>query len=181
MYRQTATAIHLAPRLTLPEIQNEVIAEPLARECEAEVLEFLARRPLHTVAMIGFIRDNGLVSKLNRGTFYGCRNRRGELEGVALIGHATLMETRTDRALQAFAELARQCPGKHLIMGEQERIEEFWGYYSEDGQGMRRACRELLLQLSWPVQVWEEVSELRLATLGDIEMVFTPARKVGAC
>ncbi len=170
MYRQTATArINSAP-FTVPFTASEVIATKLTAECEAEALNFLAARPLHTVTLTGFISDNGVVSPLNRGTFYGCRNRRGELEGVALIGHATLMETRTDRALQAFAEIARQCRA-HLIMGEQERMAEFWGYYREGGQEMRRACRELLLELNWPVQVREEVPELRRATLEHLELV----------
>ena len=31
---------------------------------EAEVLEFLGQRPIHTVAMMSLIHDNGLVSQL---------------------------------------------------------------------------------------------------------------------
>ncbi len=56
-------------------------------------------------------------------------------------------------------------------MGEEERINEFWNYYSEDGQQMRLACRELLMELKWPVQVREEVLEMRLATSDDIELL----------
>jgi len=123
--------------------------------------------------MVGFIRDNGLVSPLNRGTFYGCRNRHGQLEGVALIGHATLMETTTDRALQAFAEIAQQCSATHMIMGEQQRIDEFWNHYAEGGQEMRLACRELLFELRWPIQVQEQVTGLRPATSADLELVMT--------
>jgi hypothetical protein len=126
---------------------------------------------MHTVGMTGFIRDNGLVSEFNRGTFYGCRNQQGKLEGVALIGHATLMETRTDRSLQAFADLARQSAAPYMIMGEEARIDEFWNYYSQEGKEIRLACRELLLELRWPVQVRAEVLELRVATPGDIELV----------
>jgi len=70
---------------------------------ESEVLSFLSARPVHTVIMASFIRDNGLVSPLNRGTFYGCRDEEGRLVGVALIGHATLVETESDDALAAFA------------------------------------------------------------------------------
>lgn len=171
MYRQTATArINTSP-LSVRHTETEVITLQLTHEFEAEVLEFLSVRPMHTVVMAGFIRHHGLVSELNRGTFYGCRNRQGILEGVALIGHATLMETRSDRALQAFSDLTRQSATPHLIMGEAERIDEFWNYYSEDGQEMRLACRELLLELRWPVQVLEEVLELRMATPDDIELV----------
>ncbi len=171
MYLQTATAkINPEPVLvSYPE--NDVVTLCLTHEFEAEVLDFLSHRPLHTVAMTGYIRDNGLVSQLNRGTFYGCRNRQGTLEGVALIGHAVLIETRTDRALQAFANLASQSATPHLIMGEKERIDEFWANYSQDGKEMRLACRELLLELRCPVQVREEVLALRVATPEDIELV----------
>jgi uncharacterized protein len=143
----------------------------LTGEHQSEVLTFLAERPLHTVFMASLIRDNGLVSSLNRGTFYACRNEQGQLEGVALIGHATLTETRSEAALQAFARLAQDCPRAHVIMGEQERIERFWSYYSESGQTPRLLCRELLFEQRWPVQVREGVSGLRLATLDDLELV----------
>lgn len=157
--------------LRIPVAESALTTGRLAGEDEAEVLEFLARRPIHTVAMVGFIHDNGLVSPLNRGIFHGCRNRQGQLEGVALIGHATLMEARTDRALHAFVEVAQKCNMAHLIMGEEERILEFWTYYSKAGQEMRRACRELLFELRWPLKVREEGSELRRATLNDLDLI----------
>ncbi|MFN2492978.1 MAG: GNAT family N-acetyltransferase [Pyrinomonadaceae bacterium] len=138
---------------------------------ETEVLAFLARRPLHTVGMVGFIQDNGIVSPLNRGTFYACRNLAGHLEGVALIGHATLLETSTERALEALAEVAQTCTTAHMIMGEKERINDFWTCYAEYGQEMRRACRELLFELQWPVEAKEDVAGLRLATLADLDLV----------
>lgn len=145
--------------------------QPLAAAQTKEVLSFLSARPLHTVALSGLIRDNGLVSPLNRGTFYSYRNSLGQLEGVALIGHATLIETRTSRALEAFAQLAQGCPRTHLIMGEQERMEEFWGYYAEHGQAMRLACRELLFELRLPIAAGQTVPGLRLATQDDLELV----------
>ena len=99
-----------------------VKVEALASGQEKEVLAFLSQRPIHTVAMMSLIRDNGLVSPLNRGTFYCCRDINGYIEGVALIGHATLLETISSRALQALAELAGECPNTHMIMGEKDRI-----------------------------------------------------------
>ncbi len=161
-----------APVRTAPLLSAvEVNTVQLTNEDKAEALTFLAQRPLHTVALVGFIVDNGLVSPLNRGTFYGCRNLKGQLEGIALIGHATLMETTTDRALEAFADLARECTTAHLIMGEKQRIDDFWSHYSEGGQDIRLVCRELLFELCWPIEVHEEVSGLRPATLEDLELV----------
>lgn len=171
MYQQTALASIMTKPFAPQVFPGEVTTAVLADESETEVLEFLASRPLHTVMLTGLIKDNGLVSPMNRGNFYGCRNRRGELEGVALIGHATLIETRTDRALEAFAEIAQKRTNSHMIMGEQERIQEFWNYYREDGQEMRRACRELLFELRCPIEVRESVPGLRLATLNDLDLI----------
>ena len=57
--------------------------------------------------MTSFIQDNGIESELNRGKFYGYRNMDGTLEGVALIGHTTLVEARTREAIKTLAFKAR--------------------------------------------------------------------------
>lgn len=155
----------------LPTAEVTVSVAELTNQDRNEVLTFLAERPIHTVCMVGFIRDNGLESPLNRGTFYGCRNSEGRLEGVALIGHTTLIEVRTDRALKEFALVAQVCSNTFMIMGEQERIEQFWNAYADDGQEIRLICRELLFELRRPVQVGEKVEGLRLATRADLELI----------
>lgn len=167
---QLNTAATVNSRQLSPDHRMVQVAKLNASQ-ESEVLNFLAQRPIHTVGMVGLIRDNGLVSSFNRGTFYGCRNSQGQIEGIALIGHATLMETTSDRALQAFAETAQTCTTTHMIMGEKETINEFWSHYAEAGQQMRRACRELLFELKWPVEVRAEVPGLRLATPADLELI----------
>ena len=86
---------------------HRLMTRRLTHESQSEVLRFLAERPLHTAVMSGFIRDNGLESELNRGRFYGYRNKAGTLEGVSLIGHATFIEARSDSAMLGFARLAR--------------------------------------------------------------------------
>src|SRR6266550_3826046 len=100
----TATAATIIPP-AFPLLTRSLIIRPLGLAHGAEVLAFLAQRPIHTVIMAGFIRDNGLLSPLNRGTFYACRNAAGHLEGVALIGHVTIVETESDEALELFAQL----------------------------------------------------------------------------
>jgi ribosomal protein S18 acetylase RimI-like enzyme len=150
-------------------VSTAVSIERLAAEQEFEVLEFLGRRPLHNVAMMSLIRDNGLISALNRGTFYACRDANRQLEGIALIGHATLLETISDRALKAFARVIRECPEIHLIMGEQERIQDLWDHCA--GRHMRRACRELLFELCWPVEVLDVTPQLQLATANELELI----------
>jgi ribosomal protein S18 acetylase RimI-like enzyme len=138
---------------------------------ESEVLNFLSARPLHTVYMAGFIRDNGLVSPLNRGTFYGCRDAAGRLEGVALVGHVTQIEARGERAVRALARAAQGCSSAHVIMGERERVRAFWRHYADAGQPMRLACRELLLAQAWPVEAGRAASSLRPATAEDLPLV----------
>ena len=148
-----------------------VKASLLGVEHEAEVLAFLDERPSHTFGMIGFIKANGLVSPHNRGTFYACRNERGQLEGVALIGHYILFETRTDKAIKVFARLAQECTVAHMVLGEQDKVEIFWRYYADGGQSPRLFGRELLLEQRWPVEVREAVPGLRLAALADLDLV----------
>lgn len=155
----------------LPEANVTVAVTELTENDRNEVLSFLAERPIQTVAMAGCIRDNGLVSPHNRGTFYGCRNSEGRLEGVALIGHATLIEARTRRAMQEFGIVAQGFPRTHLVLGEKDEIEQFWNYYADEGQEMRLACRELLFELRRAMQVREEVKGLRRATLDDLDKV----------
>lgn len=155
----------LAPKV------DTISVDCLVKDDEREVLEFLAQRPIHTVAMMGMIHDNGIVSPLNRGTFYGCRDMNGKLEGVALVGHATLMETVSDRALAALAQVAQQCANTHMIMGEKERVADFWGHYAASGRQHRLACREWLYELSWPIEAREPVAGLRRATPAELNLV----------
>ena len=155
----------------LPEADLTVTVFELTEEDRNEVLAFLAERSTHTVCMTGFIRDNGLVSPHNRGTFYGCRNSEDRLEGVALIGHATLIEARTSRAMREFGVIAQTHTRTHMIMGEVDAVEEFWNYYADEGQEMRRACRELLFELRHAMDVPEEIGEMRRANLGDLDQI----------
>lgn len=143
----------------------------LSKGQEAEALEFLAAKPLHNVYMAGFIRDNGLVSPLNRGTFYACRDEAGRLEGVALVGHVTQFDVRTERAMKAFASSAQACPSVHVVMGEGASVREFWRHYSSGGQDLRVACRELLLEQRLPVAVPSTEPELRQATAADLPQI----------
>src|ERR1044071_9801444 len=121
--------------------------------------------------MMSMIQDNGVVSAFNRGTFFGCRDLKGQLEGVALVGHATLMETVSNRALAALAQVARECPNTHMIMGEKERVADFWNHYSEMGRRQRLACREWLFELTSPAEGREPIAGLRRATVDELELV----------
>lgn len=142
----------------------------LDRSDEAEVLGFLARRPIHTVFMSSLIGDNGLVSPHNRGSFYACRDLMGQIDGVALLGHATVIETRTEHSISAFAGLARNCQNSHLIRGERDTVGGFWKHYASPGQEPRLVRSERLLELRAPLRSFEHV-DLRRATLADLDKV----------
>ncbi len=155
----------------LPEADLTVTLCELTEEDRNEVLGFLGERPTQNVCMTGFVRDNGLVSPHNRGTFYGCRNSEGRLEGVAVIGHATLLDARTPRAMQEFGLVAQTHTRTHMIMGEVEAVEQFWNYYADEGQEMRRACRELLFEVRHAMDTHDDSLEMRLANLADLDQI----------
>jgi predicted GNAT family acetyltransferase len=138
---------------------------------ETEVTSFLSARPLHTVTMASFIRDNGLMNPLNRGRFYACRDSSGRLEGVALVGHTVLFESRSDAATEAFAHLARECRQLHLMMAEHERAKSFWGFYAPRGEEPRLLRHVYLLEQRSAQEGYEPVPDLRPATLDDLETV----------
>jgi predicted GNAT family acetyltransferase len=170
----------MTPQFSIPsETPNEVstleatcisTAQELHDSDKADVLRFLAARPLHTVVMSGFIRDNGLESWLNRGTFYACRDQLGELDGVALIGHAVFLEARSDNAIRAFARVA-QGVNSHMVMGEQENIRRFWRYYAPSGKPARLFGREMLLVQTSPVDAVAPVPGLRYASSDDLSLI----------
>jgi predicted GNAT family acetyltransferase len=151
--------------------QNPLIVETLSNNETAETLEFLARRPLHTVMMTGMIRDNGIVSKYNRGNFYACRNNRQQIEGVALIGHLTMLEAETERAKKTLAMKAKEFKQAHMMFGEQQRLAEFWKYYSNGGQPMRSAFNELLFSLNSDSAQNCGQSPMRRAEMSDLELI----------
>lgn len=144
--------------------------EKLTNTHAAEVLAFLAERPLHTVIMAGFINDNGVENALNRGVFYGCRDEQQRLEGVALIGHVTLFEARTDAVLEAFAELAHSCPHVSMLAGEQEKLEQFWKHYAANRQAPRQLSREFLYVQREFVEM-QAVGEVRQAKGEDVALL----------
>ena len=139
-------AIMLAPDLS-------TIVE-LTAENTKEVTTFLSVRPVHTVVMSSFIADNGIESDLNRGKFFGYRNDQGELEGVALIGHSTLVEARSDKALKAMAFTARKSETPiHLIMSSGDAAEKFWKYLDGGVNAPRLTCTEALFEIAFPFAV----------------------------
>jgi predicted GNAT family acetyltransferase len=158
--RRPLSAAHGAGTVSEPSLQDE-----------AEVLDFLAERPIHTVFVASLIRDNGLTSPRNRGSFYAYRDENGKLEGVALIGHAVLIEARSDASLTAFANIARDCSSTRLIRGERNAVHSFWGKHAAAAQKPRLVCGELLLEQRSPFLLGESVPDLRQASPEDLNRI----------
>src|SRR6266404_2981219 len=117
-----------------------------------------------------WIRDNGLESSFNRGSFYGYRNAARRLDGVALIGHITLFETESDIALAAFARRTKNCPSAHAVVGRAERVDRFLGYYSQGQVKPRLVCYDLLFQKRLTANV-DTVKSLRPAIPEELELI----------
>lgn len=137
---------------------------------EQEALEFLRECPVHTVLMSGRIRDHGLESYWNRGKFYASRSARGELQGVALIGHHIIFAACSEASLAAFAHQARRCPDTRIILGEQEAVARFWPHYAGANSPLTATRYLMLEQTSLPATNYE-VNGLRPATFADLNYV----------
>lgn len=169
-----ATSAHKLEREHLPAIAGEatvpVITSP-SPGSEERILSALSSESLTNVIMAGFIRDNSFINPLNRGRFYTCRDEKNRVEGVALIGHTILFEAFSDRAIQAFATLARRESSPHLLMGEHNAVERFWKYYASNDESPRLVCPIIFLQRREQFAEQAEVCGLRLATGEDLEQV----------
>ena len=151
---------------------NPANLKVLTENNRAEVLEFLNMRPVHTVVMASFIQDNGLENADHRGKFYGYRNAAGTLEGVALIGHTTLIESRSEDSLRAFAEVARQSETPlHIMMADGRTIETFWQLFTGDNRPARKVCTEMLFELNFPFFVRDCKWDVRLADANELEQI----------
>jgi ribosomal protein S18 acetylase RimI-like enzyme len=169
-----ATPAHKLQTENLPAIAGQAtvpdITSPLPGS-EERILPALSRESLTNVIMAGFIRDNTFVNPLNRGRFYTCRDEKNRVEGVALVGHTILFEAFSDRAVQAFATLARRESSPHLLMGEHNAVERFWKYYAANDASPRLVCPITFLQRREPFAEQANVEGLRLATGEDLEQV----------
>lgn len=158
---------------------GDVTVTPLYENDRAEALQFLAVRPLHTVILTGWILDNGIISPHNRGIFHGCRDAKGRLIGIALIGKNTLFEVRTNKALEALSKYASGCPDIRMVLAEGEKLSKFWYYYAQQVQSPRLSFKELLMEVREVSKKSDVINELRLATENDLDqVVFAHAQMV---
>ena len=163
---------NIAPHIFIEAVPSLERIQILTEANRIEVLDFLKMRPVHTVVMTSFIQDNGLENPDNRGKFYGYRNASGKLEGVSLIGHTTLVESRSDESLKAFALVAQKSETPiHIMMSDGKTIERFWQFFTGDNRPARMVCSELLFELNFPFPVQKCDWNVRLADESELEAV----------
>ena len=139
---------------------------------EAEILRFLAVNPVQTVVMSSYIADNGIESELNRGTFYGHRAPDGSLDGVALIGHSTLVEARSDEAMTALAFAAKETEVPvHLIMSNDDDAESFFEQMTDGVSKPRLRCVEARFEAAFPFAVQSSDYAVGNADMSQLEAV----------
>ena len=166
--QQSFTGVNLAARASAP-----LRVARLVTGDEAEALKFLSARPLHTVIMSGLICDNGLESPYNRGYFYGCRAAHGELIGLVLVGHVTLFEARRTDALLALARSVPVTRSFYTILGETKGVRLFCRHHAQLVDAELRVRRDQFMVLRESPVSHEPVSELKLATLAQLEHVMS--------
>lgn len=168
------THIEASPLYGLPfgGDSRPVQVEPLTEDDREAALDFLSERPIHTVILAGWIREYGVQNPHHRGTFYGCWNAHGILEGVALIGRATLFETRSQAALNAFAQMAKRDSTVHLLFAEASELEKFWQSYRHYDQTPKLICHELLYEReAEPFNGMTAIDGLRRARIEELTQV----------
>ncbi|HEX4948825.1 MAG TPA: GNAT family N-acetyltransferase, partial [Blastocatellia bacterium] len=123
-------------------LQLHIRVRKLVAGEEALAFEYLNQHPLENLTLIGFIRDHGLVSERNRGSFYGyfCE---GRLSGMALIGHHTLLSCEANAA-QYFGHIAVQSYREKVtnLMGSNEAVAAFRQCFNEMTAGRQILTEE---------------------------------------
>jgi GNAT superfamily N-acetyltransferase len=138
----------------------------------AEAFSYLTAANINSVVMHGFLTDNGLSTTLNRGEYFGYRNSFGVLEGLALIGHSTLFDARSDAAIDAFARLARRSATPiNMIMSANDQADRFFDVYSDSLYEPRKRCIELAFETRFPFTVPRSVRNLRLGRPEEIDEI----------
>jgi GNAT superfamily N-acetyltransferase len=146
-------------------------AQRLTAGNEPEVRSFLTQRPLQTFGLLGLLDDNGLVSPHNRGDFYAYRGPENQFEGVALIGHNTIIDARSEEALQVFADLAKAVVNPFLILAQEQQIDRFIEYYSDALYNCTAIDRYWLFNHCGPLHNHNPLAGVRQATINDLELI----------
>lgn len=155
----------------LQNVKRRLAVQPLCAERASDALAYLAARPVHTAYLRSLIRDHGVSSPKNRGAFYACLGEGGDIAGVALFGHAALIEAEDASVIDAFARFALERPCPQLFRGERRSIRRFWRLF-QSGRSLRhRVNSELLLVQRKAAGGMAPEPGLRAATEEDVPLL----------
>jgi GNAT superfamily N-acetyltransferase len=140
---------------------------------ERQALCFLDQRPLKNLIMRGLIRDHGLESPANRGTFYGCYFQN-KLVGMALMGHCTLLSGSLD-VIKHFAHLAclTDVSQVRMMLGEEELIDSFHRHLGQlsSALAVNQTALQLMLVLTEMQLKTRHIGGLRRASSDELDQV----------
>lgn len=146
-------------------------AEPLIETDKPEALAFLSKRPFDAVMLAGLIHDHGIESTQHRGKFFGCRDQRGQLVGVALIGKVLLFEADSDESIGSFARCASECSDVRVVFAEEEKLRTFWRTFKPEAE-MPEPTRHIWIKSFTPLSdLAEPMKGLRAATINDLDPI----------
>jgi len=167
----------------MPALQKQSLLEAGSSGCcpvrileesdKQAALKYLSARPISKVIMAGWIHERGILSDGNRGPFDGYFDGDGRLDGVALIGRATMFETQNERALQEFAELAQACEKVRMVMGQKEKMEVMLRPFVRSNRKPRLIYHDLLYEFNGTNSLAHGIEGLRAATRENLEQVVT--------
>lgn len=137
---------------------------------EPQALAYLRHRPLDNIILLGLLHDYGLTHPLCRGTFYG-HFRNGNLVGVALIGHHTVLSG-GPHAVEAFAQIARRARADvHLMLGPETVADAFAPVFAGEARPSSYRCETQQLMVLSEVATDATADALRRASAADTDEV----------
>lgn len=134
-------------------------------------MAFLEERPVENAVLAGQIQDNGLVHPRNRGAYFGYRDEDNILTGVALIGRNTLIEARTDDAITALANSARERGDIRIVFAPERQLAKFWRTFAAHRELPEVSHHDLLATTGHDCPANGLMPEIRLATFGDLDAI----------
>jgi GNAT superfamily N-acetyltransferase len=161
------------PRRQRQRVGPDLEIRRLIAGAEAQALGFLDQQPLKNLIMIGLIRDHGLESPSNRGTFYGCF-LQDQLIGMALMGHCVLLSGSRE-TIRHFAHLTclTDVSQVRMMLGEEGMMESFHRYLNQLSNRLtvHRTAPQLMLVLTDMEATNHRLEGLRRAYAGELDQV----------
>ncbi len=158
---------------------NPCIRSAGADDDPQELIEFLESRGAQAAILRAMVGAHGFDERLNRGKVYVCRNEPGVIEGAALVGHLTLIESDREWLRDDLLKLAVRDHRVRLIGGRRDQMTRDWQqvctFWSTPPRIMRGKIFELTtprLRHRWLDSVLGRFTrKVRLATFNDLEEV----------